>query len=104
MRIRFIGDSMSARGIIRLIALLLLGIMASMVPGGSASIGYQDLLSLCNANEDARINAEDLAFLLVTHNFDAVPKGDYVEVRIDGSIYRMTPNAGKVGLADIVLV
>lgn len=90
-------------GTMRLIAILLLGMIALQAPGSSASTGYQDLLSLCNANEDARINAEDLAFLLVTHNFDAVPRGDYVEVRIDGSIYRMTPNAGKVGLADIVL-
>lgn len=31
-------------------------------------------------------NVEDLAFLLVTHDFDAMPRGDYVEVRIDGSI------------------
>jgi hypothetical protein len=90
-------------GTMRLIAILLLGMIALQAPGSSAPPGYQDLLSLCNANEDARINAEDLAFLLVTHNFDAVPRGDYVEVRIDGSIYRMTPNAGKVGLADIVL-
>jgi hypothetical protein len=45
----------------------------------------------------------DLAFLLVTHNFDATPIGDHVEVRINGSIYLVTPNAGKAGLADIAL-
>jgi len=90
-------------GAIRLIVALLLGMVVSVVPVGSASIDYQDLLNLSNANEDARINAQDLAFLLVTHNFDATPRGDHVEVRINGSIYMATPNAGKAGLADIVL-
>jgi hypothetical protein len=90
-------------GTMRLIAILLLGMIALQSPGSSASTGYQDLLSLCNANEDARINVEDLAFLLVTHDFDAVPRCDYVEVRIDGSIYKVKPNAAKAGLADIEL-
>jgi hypothetical protein len=90
-------------GAIRIIVALLFGMIASTVPACSASIDYQDLLDLSNANEDARINAQDLAFLLVTHNFDATPRGDYVEVRINGSIYMATPNAGKAGLADIVL-
>lgn len=103
MRISFIGDIMSSSGIIRLMFLLFLGMIALQVTGGSASAGYQDLLSLCNTNEDARINVEDLAFLLVTHDFDAMPRGDYVEVRIDGSIYRVKPNAAKAGLADIEL-
>ncbi|MDD2756084.1 MAG: hypothetical protein PHS80_11215 [Methanothrix sp.] len=90
-------------GAIQLIAALLFGMAVSAVPVCSASTDYQDLLDLSNANEDMRINAQDLAFLLVTHNFDATPKGDHVEVRINGSIYLVTPNAGKAGLADIVL-
>lgn len=91
-------------GAVRLIAALLFGMVVSMASVCSASIDYQDLLNLSNANEDARINAQDLAFLLVTHNFDATPKGDHVEVRINGLIYRVTPNAGKAGLADIELL
>lgn len=90
-------------GDIQLIAALLFGMVVSAVPVCSASTDYQDLLDLSNANEDMRINAQDLAFLLVTHNFDATPRGDHVEVRINGSIYLVTPNAGKAGLADIVL-
>lgn len=90
-------------GAVHLIAALLLGMVVSMVPLCSASTDYQDLLDLSNANEDVRINAQDLAFLLVTHNFDATPRGDHVEVRINGLIYRVTPNAGKAGLADIAL-
>jgi len=96
-----VGDLMSSSGIIRFIALLILGMTVLQTSGGSASTGYQDLLSLCNANEDVRMNVEDLAFLLVTHDFDAMPRGDYVEVRIDVSIYRVKPNAARAGLADI---
>lgn len=103
MRIWFIGDLMSSSGIIRLIALLILGMTLSQISSGSASASYQDLFSLCNENEDVRMNVEDLAFLLVTHDFDAMPRGDYVEVRIEGSIYRVKPNAAKAGLADIAL-
>jgi hypothetical protein len=90
-------------GAIQLIAALLFGMVVSVVPVCGASTNYQDLLDLSNANEDMRINAQDLAFLLVTHNFDATPRGDHVEVRINGSIYLVTPNAGKAGLADIML-
>jgi hypothetical protein len=106
VKIRFIGDAMFLTGdigAIRLIAVLFLGMIASMASVCGASTNYQDLLDLSNANEDVRINAQDLAFLLVTHNFDATPRGDHVDVRIDGLIYRMTPNAGKAGLADIQL-
>jgi len=88
---------------IRLIAILLFGMIASMALVCSASTDYRGLLDLSDANEDVRINAQDLAFLLVTHNFDATPRGDHVDVKIDGSIYRMTPNADKSGLADIEL-
>ncbi|MDD4652709.1 MAG: hypothetical protein PHQ34_10820 [Methanothrix sp.] len=103
MMIWFTGDLMSSSSIIRLIALLILGIIVSQTSGGCASADYQDLLSLCNTNEDARINVVDLAFLLVTHDFNAMPRGDYVEVRIDDSIYRVKPNAARAGLADIAL-
>lgn len=88
---------------IRLIAILLLGMIASMALVCSASTDYQGLLDLSDANEDVRINAQDLAFLLVTHNFDATPRGDHVDVKINGLIYRMIPNADKAGLADIKL-
>ena len=104
VRIWFIGDLMSSIGIISLMALLILGMSLSQTCSGSTSASYQDLLSLCNSSEDVRMNVEDLAFLLVTHDFNAMPRGDYVEVRIDDdSIYRVKPNAARAGLADIAL-
>jgi len=52
-------------------------------------------------NEDVRINAQDLAFLLATHGFHDVPKGSYVIVKLDQATYKMTPNGVVPGLADI---
>lgn len=63
---------------------------------------YQDLINLISGNEDDRMSVVDLAFLLVTHSFDAVPRDDYVEVRIEETVYMLKPNAGQPGLADIL--
>jgi hypothetical protein len=38
------------------------------------------------------MDAQDLAFYLATHGFDATPKGSYVEVDLGGDIYWLTPN------------
>ena len=67
----------------------------------AADDSYEDLARLITSNEDNRMDAQDLAFLLVTHNFDATPKGDHVEVKIGNSVYSLMPNANKPGLADI---
>lgn len=67
----------------------------------AADDSYEDLAMLITSNEDDRMDAQDLAFLLVTHNFDATPKGDHVEVKIGNSVYSLTPNASKPGLAEI---
>jgi hypothetical protein len=51
--------------------------------------------------DDPRITAQDLAFFLLTHNFDAKPMGDYVELNLNGAIYKLIPNGDKPGLCDI---
>ena len=75
----------------------------SAIPLSSAASDGSELAKLISANEDPRMNAEDLAFFLVTHDFDAVPKKDYVEVRLNGVIYKVVPNGAKPGLADITM-
>lgn len=85
-----------------LVALIL--IMLSWAPLSASPISYADLVNLTLNAEDARINAEDLAFLLATHNFDAVPKGAYVVVKINGIVYKMIPNGEKPGLAEITIM
>jgi hypothetical protein len=76
---------------------------APMIFMCEASDNYQDLLNLTRANEDTRMDARDLAFLLVTHDFDATPKDGYVIVELNRTFYIMTPNGDKPGLADIVI-
>jgi hypothetical protein len=55
-------------------------------------------------SEDVRIDAQDLAFLLATHGFDAVPKDSCAIVKLDKTIYMMMPNGAKPGLADILVM
>lgn len=86
-----------------LIAGMIIVMAVSPIFISEASNDYQDLLNLTRANEDMRMDARDLAFLLVTHNFDATPKDSYVVVELNGTVYIMTPNGDKPGLADIAV-
>jgi len=60
-----------------------------------------DLKKLISGNEDTRMNSRDLAFFLATHNYDAVPRGGYVELNLNGIIYKLIPNGVKEGLCGI---
>ena len=62
-----------------------------------------DLKKLISGNEDTRMNSRDLAFFLVTHNYNAVPRDGYVELNLNGTIYKLIPNSKKPGLCDIVV-
>ena len=66
----------------------------------SAVADYPALIKLISQNQDPRMDVNDLAFLLVTHDFDAVPKKDHVEVRIDNTVYKLIPNGQYPGLAN----
>ena len=67
----------------------------------SAADDVASLRGLVNQTEDVRIDVNDLAFFLVTHNFDARPEKNYVEVKIDNSVYEVTPNGKYAGLANV---
>ena len=84
--------------------LALMVIITTVAYVAPASTNYSDLVNLTMSTEDSRITAEDLAFLLATHNFDAVPEDDYVVVRINGNAYKMVPNGPEPGLADITVM
>ncbi|MCX6674552.1 MAG: hypothetical protein NTY37_12330 [Methanothrix sp.] len=60
-----------------------------------------DLKKFISGNEDMRMNSQDLAFFLVTHNYNALPRGGYVELNLNGIIYKLIPNNEKPGLCDI---
>ena len=82
-----------------LILICLLAIMLDPVSASNASIS--DLKSTVTAFEDAHMNADDLAFYLATHNFDARPNGGHVEVNLGSSTCKLTPNGSAPGLCSI---
>ncbi len=69
----------------------------------SAASDNSALMKLITQNEDPRMGIKDLAFFLVTHDFDAVPKKDHVEVQIDDTIYVLVPNGQSSGLANVTV-
>ncbi|MDD4448809.1 MAG: hypothetical protein PHN61_14190 [Methanothrix sp.] len=87
---------------IRIIFVILIIIFAGLLQTASAS--GDDIFELRErifSFDDPRITVKDLAFFLLTHNFDAKPMGDYVELNLNGAIYRLIPNGDKPGLCDI---
>jgi hypothetical protein len=84
-----------------LMAAIICVIIASISCPTTATDDSTDLMKLIAGSEDVRIDAQDLAFLLVTHGFDAMPKDSYAIVKLDKKIYKVTPNGVKPGLADI---
>jgi hypothetical protein len=62
-----------------------------------------DLKKLISGNEDTRMDTQDLAFFLATHNYNAVPRDGYVELNLNGKIYKLIPNSKKPGLRDIIV-
>ncbi|MHB8119491.1 MAG: hypothetical protein ACYDHX_12285 [Methanothrix sp.] len=76
-------------------------LMAFMNTASAIGEDISDLKNLISGNEDTRMNSQDLAFFLVTHNYSAVPRGGYVELNLNGIIYKLIPNREKPGLCDI---
>jgi hypothetical protein len=87
-----------SRQVLAIILILLTSLPLAALSSSAAD--NSTLIKLISQNEDPRMNVRDLAFLLVTHDFDAIPKKDYVEVHIDGSIYKLVPNGQYPGLAN----
>ncbi|MCX6673660.1 MAG: hypothetical protein NTY37_07775 [Methanothrix sp.] len=61
-------------------------------------------MKLISETEDLRIGVNDLAFILATHDFDATPKGDYVEVRLNDAVLKLVPNGQQPGLANVTII
>ncbi len=69
-----------------------------------ASASGNDLSELktrISSFEDPKITVQDLAFYLVTHNYDAAPGDGCVELRMNDMKYRLIPNGNKPGLCEI---
>jgi hypothetical protein len=76
-------------------------LMACMNAAFAMSEDISDLKKLISSNEDTRMNSQDLAFFLATHNYRAVPRDGCVEVDLDGKICKLIPNGNEPGLCDI---
>jgi hypothetical protein len=85
------------------ICLISIVIMLALPTVGASNASLSDLKSTISSFDDPRMDAEDLAFYLVTHDFDAKPKGGYVEVGLEGSICKLTPNGPAPGLCTITV-
>jgi len=76
-------------------------IMLSLNTAFAASNDISNLKNIISSSNDHKMNSQDLAFFLATHNYDATPRGSYVEVRLDGQIYKVTPNGDHPEICDM---
>jgi hypothetical protein len=75
-------------------------LFVSANPAFGAVAGNHDLAWLISQYHDTHMTVEDLAFFLATHNYNATPKEGYVQVSINGTIYKAVPNSAT-GLAEL---
>lgn len=68
----------------------------------SSGSDLSDLKARIYAYEDPKITVDDLAFYLLTHNYDARPMDGYVRLDLNKTLYRLVPNGDKPGLYDIL--
>ena len=78
-------------------------IFISVHPAFGAVAGNQNLKDGISQYQDTHMTVDDFAFFLATHNDDATPKEGYVQVIVDGTIYRAVPNS-TTGLAEFSIM
>ena len=78
--------------------IILIGILLTATASGS---DISELKGLISSFDDPKITVQDLAFYLVTHNYDAVPRDGCVELQLDRESYRLVPNGNAPELCDI---
>lgn len=82
--------------------MIMILILAGLLLSSCASANdISELHELVLSFEDSKITATDLAFYLITHNYDAKPMQGYVELQANGMTYKLIPNGDKPGLCDI---
>jgi hypothetical protein len=86
-----------------LMAALTCIIFVSANPAFGAVAENQNLKEVISQYHDTHMTVEDLAFFLATHNYNATPKEGYVQVTVDGTIYKAVPNSAT-GLADLTIM
>jgi hypothetical protein len=77
-------------------------VFVSANPAFGAVADSHDLTKTISQYHDTHMTIEDLAFFLATHNYNATPKNGYVQVTIDGTIYKAVPNS-TTGLTELTV-
>jgi len=78
-------------------------LMAVMNTTSAMGEDISDLKKLISGYDDTRMNSMDLAFFLASHNYNAAPRYGYVELNLNGTIYKLIPNSKKPGLCDMIV-
>ncbi len=93
------------RSMTKYLAIIILACMMTAIPTAASaeSDDLDGLRNLVTSFEDTRLTSTDLAYFLATHNYDAVPRGDHVDLFLEGTLYRLVPNGNAPGLCDIVI-
>ncbi len=76
-------------------------IMLSLSTATAASDDISNIKKLISTSNDPRMSVKDLAFFLATHNYDVRPLNGYVELRLNGQIYKLTPNGDKPEFCEV---
>jgi hypothetical protein len=83
------------------LGLISIAIMLALPTVSALSNSLSDLNSSISGFDDPRMGAQDLAFYLASHGFDATPKSGFVEVDLGGHTCKLIPNGSAPGLASI---
>ncbi|MHB8120476.1 MAG: hypothetical protein ACYDHX_17460 [Methanothrix sp.] len=83
------------------ICIIAVSLNSGMAFGENENIS--SLKNLLTSFDDPGMNSQNLAFFLVTHNYDATPVDSNVEVKLNGVVYLLIPNGDRPGLCDIKL-
>jgi hypothetical protein len=92
-----------ARKEIYAFGLLSIIIMMALPTVDASRDSLSELKYSISAFDDPRMGAQDLAFYLASHGFDATPEGGFVEVDLSGHTCKLTPNGSAPGLASITV-
>ncbi len=85
------------------ICLLMVGAVLALPAVSASDASLSDLKSVITSFDDPLMDTDDLAFYLATHNFDAKPNGQCVDVDLDGKVCKLKPNGSAPGLCSIEL-
>jgi hypothetical protein len=86
------------------LSLLSIAIIVAFPTASASNDSLSDLKATISGFDDPHMDAEDLAFFLASHGFDATPKGNFVEVDLNGHVHKLTPNGPAPGLAWIAAI